>query len=71
MGTPNRIAEDNGNPLATIPAMDTIVVAITALLLSKSAVVSIPIAKPVIGATPDSIRFKKKSAHSLNTNLKP
>ena len=71
IGTPKRIAEASGNPLATILAIDIIVVATTALLLSRSVVARTPIASPVNGATPDSIKDKITVAHSLNISLKP
>ncbi len=55
IGIPKLIVEDKGKPLATKPAIDIMVVAITALLLCTKEVASIPIAKPVKGANLVSI----------------
>jgi hypothetical protein len=71
MGTPNCTAASSGRPVDTIPAMDTIVAAMTALLLWTRAVLNIPIASPVIGAASDVIIPRTLSCHSAKMSLKP
>jgi len=71
MGTPNLIASDIGRPIATIPDMETIVAATTALLLWTRAVLRIPIAKPVRGAVLSVIIPRMPFCHSAKMSLKP
>jgi hypothetical protein len=60
-----------GRPLATIPDIDTIVAAITALLLWTKAVLRIPIASPVRGAVLSVIIVRILFCHSKKMSLKP
>ncbi len=71
IGTPNLMAESRGSPLSTIPDMDTIVAATTALLLWTRAVPSTPRARPVTGAVLDSIMPRMFLCHSAKISLNP